>query len=374
MVITRRALCASAVLAGLASLTGAASAEEAITVIDLAGRTVHLPARPKRIVLFEGRDLVTMSLLHSDPASIVAGWAAVDRIDSEILQKRLLNGHSISAVGKQTPDTLSLEGLIGLAPDLVVTNAFMTPQGANDPLLQQFQELGIPVVFSDASSNAQKEIAPTDPVGDLRVAMRMWGTLLGAQAKAESFLAFFDRQLADITAHLKGAEPVTTYFEVQSTVDDCCWAAGRKVWGDLLAIAGGQPLPEVKAPWFQKLSLEYLLAAPHEVYIASGGGWSSGSRPAIGPGIDQKKGSESLKRLIEARPGFDHLASVRDRRVHGIWTGLITNAPLNIVFVAIAAKWLHPQRGADIDPARILETINREFAAFPIEGPLWASI
>jgi ABC-type Fe3+-hydroxamate transport system substrate-binding protein len=67
-----------------------------------------------------------MSLLHADPASLVVGWAAVDRIDSEWLQERLTNGHPVSTVGKQSPDTVSLEGLIGLAPDLVVTTAFMT--------------------------------------------------------------------------------------------------------------------------------------------------------------------------------------------------------------------------------------------------------
>ncbi|WLS04948.1 hypothetical protein [Shinella oryzae] len=69
---------------------------------------------------------------------------------------------------------------------------------------------------------------------------------------------------------MSGAKPVTTYLEVQSTVKDCCWAAGRKNWGELLALAGGQLLSGVSAPWFEKLSLEYLLATPHEVYIASG--------------------------------------------------------------------------------------------------------
>lgn len=128
------------------------------------------------------------------------------------------------------------------------------------------------------------------------------------------------------------------------------------------------------APWFEKLSLEYLLSTPYDVYIASGGGWASGSRPAIGPGIDPKLGQVGLQRLIDGRPAFNHLASVRGKRVHGIWTGLITNLALNVVFVAQAAKWLHPEQCADLDPAAILNIINRDFAAFPIEGPLWTSI
>lgn len=351
-----------------------ARAAQPATVTDMAGREVHLSALPKRIVLLEAHDLLTMSLLHPDPASLVVGWAAVDRMDSDLLAKRLLNGHPVSTVGKQSADTISLEGLIGLAPDLVVTTAFMTPQGDANPMVERLKQFGIPVVYSDASSNAIAGEQPTDPVAELKNSMTMWGVLLGASAKADAFASFFEGELAGITARLSGTAPVTTYLEVQSTLDDCCWAAGRKVWGDLLALAGGQPLPGVTAPWFQKLSLEYLLSTPHDVYIASGGGWASGGRPAIGPGIDPALGRQGLQGLIEGRPAFDHLPSVRARRVHGIWTGLITNLPLNILFVTQAAKWLHPEQCVDLEPAAILDRINRDFAAFPIEGPLWASI
>ncbi|MDX3925905.1 MAG: ABC transporter substrate-binding protein [Shinella sp.] len=340
----------------------------------MAGHEVGLPSLPERIVLLEAHDLLTMSLLHPDPASLVVGWAAVDRLDSDVLQTRLLNGHPVSMVGKLSPDTLSLEGLIGLSPDLIVTTAFMTPHGDDNPLLQRLKEFGIPVVFSDASSNAADDERMAGPTDAMKASLHMWGRLLGASEKAEAFIAFFERELAGITARVSDVKPVTTYLEVQSTLEDCCWAAGRKVWGELLALAGGQPLPGVTAPWFEKLSLEYLLATPQDVYIASGGGWTSGGRPAIGPGIDPELGRQGLQRLIEGRPGFDHLPSVRAKRVYGIWTGLITNLPLNILFVAQTAKWLHPERCADLDPAAILDTINRDFAAFPIEGPLWASI
>ncbi|MCZ7463998.1 ABC transporter substrate-binding protein [Rhizobium rhizogenes] len=374
MIITRRGFCISFAAAGILSGIQPAGAEQPVTVRDMAGREVHLPALPKRIVLLEAHDLLTMSLLHRDPASLVVGWAAVDRLDSGELQTILLNGHSVSTVGTLSPDTLSLEGLIALSPDLIVTTAFMTPQGDENSLLQRLKEIGIPVVFSDASSNAADEARASGPVDAMKASMRMWGTLLGASGKAEAYITFVERELAGIATCVSGAKPVTTYLEVQSTLDDCCWAAGRKNWGELLALAGGQPLPGVVAPWFEKLSLEYLLATPHEVYIASGGGWASGGRPSIGPGIDAEQGRQGLQHLIEGRPSFEHLPSVRSKRVYGIWTGLITNLPLNVLFIAQATRWLHPDRCADIDPTAILDTINRDFAAFPIKGPLWAAI
>ncbi|WP_246725846.1 ABC transporter substrate-binding protein [Rhizobium lusitanum] len=372
--ITRRRFCTSIAAAAILSRIEPALAQPSLKVVDLAGRELQLAAPPKRIILLEAHDLLTMSLLHPDPASLVVGWAAVDRIDSELLQTRLLNGHSPSVVGKQTPDTISLEGLIGLSPDLVVTNAFMTPDGDNNPMVEQLRQLGIAVAYSDAASNSETGGQASDPVAELTASMRMWGTLLDAPDKAEAFISFFDKELTKIAALVKNRPPVTTYLEVQSTVDDCCWAAGRKVWGELLARAGGQPLPGVTAPWFQQLALEYVLATPHDVYIASGGGWASGSRPAIGPGIDPKLGREGLQRLVDGRTGFSQLSSVRNKRVYGIWTGLISNLPLNALFVALAAKWLHPELSADLDPDAMLEAINKDFAAFPIEGPLWVSI
>ncbi|WP_234907234.1 ABC transporter substrate-binding protein [Rhizobium rhizogenes] len=374
MTLTRRRFCTSIAATAILSGSRPALAVPSLKVIDLAGREVQLATPPKRIILLEAHDLLTMSLLHPDPASLVVGWAAVDRIDSGLLQTRLLNGHSVAVVGNQSPDTVSLEGLISLSPDLVVTTAFMTPDADSNPMVERLKQLGIPVVYSDAASNSTANEQASDPVAELKASMQLWGTLLNATAKAEAFTSFFDRELGKIAALVKDGPPVTTYLEVQSTLDDCCWAAGRKVWGELLALAGGQPLPGVIAPWFQQLSLEYVLSTPYEVYIASGGGWASGSRPAIGPGIDPKLGREGLQRLIDGRAGFDQLSSVRGKRVYGIWTGLISNLPLNVLFVALAAKWLHPEQCADLDPQAILDGINKDFAAFPIEGPLWTSI
>lgn len=373
MALDRRSFCSALMLGGLVVALPARSAEP-LTVIDMAGRAVRLPGVPKRIVLLEARDIISMALLHPDPASLVVGWAAADRIDSGLLKDRFEQKGHMAVVGKQTPDTISFEGLISLSPDLVVANLYMAPQGGKDLLVERLEAAGVPVIFSDLSSNVSSGLPPgKGAVGDFRDYMRMWGEVLEAQSKAAAFIAFFDTHLQHVTSCMAGAAAVATYLEVQSTVDDCCWAAGTKVWGELLELAGGKTLPGVTAPWYQKLQLEYLLSTPHDVYIASGGGWSAGGRPSIGPGFTPAQGREGLERLI-GRTGFDQLSSVRNGRVHGIWTGLITVPPLNILFIELAAKWLHPERCQDIDPAKTLAEINERFLGAPIEGPLCASL
>jgi iron complex transport system substrate-binding protein len=373
MALNRRAFCSALIAASPLAVRPAWSTTP-LTVTDMAGRRVRLARLPTRIVLLEARDIVSMALLHPDPASLIVGWAAADRLDSPQLLARLMGERKIEIVGRQTPDTISLEGLMGLAPDLVVTNLHMTPHGQDDPLVTRLGAIGIPLIFSDMSSNDRSEgTTRVDTLSDLRNHMRMWGEILGAGSRSESFCAFFETHLENVETRLKDAVPVTTYLEIQSTLDDCCWAAGSGIWGKLLDLAGGRSLPGVTAQWYQKVQLEYLLATPHDVYIASGGGWSSGGRPAIGPGLTVAEGRAGLERMI-GRTGFAQLPSVRNRRVYGIWTGLITLLPLNILFIEVAAKWLHPDRCADLDPVATLKEINDRFLAMPIEGVPWVSL
>lgn len=373
MMFDRRSFCGALLLSGLTSFRPAAAAGP-VTVTDMTGRSVPLPATPKRIVLLEARDLISMAMLVDDPAARVVGWAAVDRIDAPLLQAQLTGDHQIAEVGKQGPDTVSLEGIVSLEPDLVVSNFYMTPLGEDDLLVQRLTELGIPVVFSDLAANtALGDAARPGPVETLGMHMRIWGEVLNADGRAEDYIAFCDSHLRRVRDCLKDAGPVTTYLEIMSTVSDCCWAAGTTVWGELLALAGGQTLPGVTEAWYQKLQLEHLLKTPFDVYIASGGGWAAGGRPAIGPGIDPQEGREGLQRLI-GRTGFSELDAVRDNRVYGIWTGLIAAPPLNILFIECAAKWQHPELCADIDPARTLAEINNRFMSTPIEGPLWVAL
>jgi iron complex transport system substrate-binding protein len=371
--IDRRTFCAGLVLSPLTGISPASSAALS-TVTDMTDRKVQIPAQPKRIVLLEARDIVTMALLHPNPAALIVGWAATDRIDSNILLKQLQGNQKIEIVGKQTPDTMSIEGLISLSPDLVVANLFMAPQGEKDLLVERLENAGIAVIFSEQISNSNEgQPAKHSIIESFRDHVRMWGKILDAETRAADYIGLFDKHLNRIKRRLADATPVTTYLEVQSTTDDCCWAAGKQVWGELLTLGGGQTLPGVTAPWYQKLQLEYLLSTPFDVYIASGGGWSSGGRPAIGTGIDHVEGREGLKRLTQ-RTGFGQLASVRSGRVHGIWTGLISVPPLNILFIELVAKWLHPDLCADIDPDATLSEINRRFFKTPLGGPLWVSL
>lgn len=364
-------------LPGLAAAAATDNAATDNTVVDAVGRKVRLSPPANRIVLLDAVDALSMAALHPAPSQLIVGWAGVDKFDSDLVRRQYEtrpDGRKIPVIGGQTADTVSVEKLLALEPDLVAATAYMEPGLGDGALARRLEAAGIPVIFSSAASNRPAGSGVSgDPFGDMASAMRMWGSILGRRDRAENYIAFVHERLAGLSARLRDAAPTKTYLEVQSTDDDCCWAAGQRIWGDLLAIAGGRNLSAVSAPWYAKIPIEQLMTEAPAVYIASGGAFGAGVRPGVGPGLDPAKAEEGLRRLI-ARTGFGALPAVRDGRVHGVWTGLLTVPPLNVLFVEVAAKWLHPDALRDANPADTLAELNRRFLATPLPGPCWVSL
>ena len=379
MLLNRRkfSLLLGAAMAAPSVAIADAVSKTSIDVTDLAGRTVTLPDTVSRIVLLDARDIVSMAILHPAPSDLVVGWADTARLDSDTLRAAFdirPDGTAIEVVGGSAPGTVSHEKLVALQPDLVVATAFSEPGLGKGELTQRLEKAGIPVVFSNVSSNITSETkSASNTFDEMAAVMRMWGKILGRQTRAEEFISFIDQHRRAIASHLTDVEPPTAYLEIQSTYDDCCWAAGQQIWGDLLRQAGGRNLSAVTAPWYAQVSIEQLMTEAPEVYIASGGAYAAEMRPAVGPGLDPATALKGLKRLTE-RTGFATIPAVQKNRVHCVWTGLLTIPPLQILFLEVAAKWLHPDIFSDLNPTSTLNEINHRFLSTAVTGPCWVSL
>ncbi len=366
--LTRRTLLGCAVASLPFAVTGV-DAAGALEVTDMLGRTVSLDGKPGRIVFLDARDVLCIGFLDPEPMRYVAGWSAPEMFDSDAVLEALTAGEAgeIPVVGGQAPGSVSVEAIVALKPDLIVTTGHI--EDGNPGLAEQLGGFDLPVIFSDSATGRSGKGAEDDTAR----LITMWGRLLGREAQAQAYLEFVDKKLAAVSGCVANATEYKIYLEVQSTYDDCCWAAGTDVWGELLARAGGRVPDAVSSPWFQKLHVEQLITEQPEVYIATGGAFASGMRPAIGPGLPSAEARLGLERLV-ARNGLQNLSAVQRGNVHGVWTGLITIRPLNILFVELAAKWLHPDQCQTIDPQKTLQELNERFLSAPIEGPLWASL
>ncbi|WP_341992759.1 ABC transporter substrate-binding protein [Azorhizobium sp. AG788] len=363
--ISRRGVLGGALSCLPALRAGPASAAD-LQVTDMLKRTVTLKARPERIVLLDARDAVSMALIDPEPMARVVGWAGLEGLDSDgvLAALKAKAGRTIPVIGGVAPGSISAEAIVALKPDLIVTTRYA--DGANGDVSAQLAAFGIPVLFSDSSSSSTGRGAGDD----LPALMRMWGHVLDQEARVEALLAFLDARFAQVADCVARVPSRKVYLELQSTYDDCCWAAGHAVWGKLLTLAGGRSLDAVTAPWFQKVHVEQLVKEQPELYIASGGAFARGTRPAIAPGMPRDEARSSLRPLI-ARPGMDLLSAVKAGQVRGIWTGLVVIRPLNILFVERVASWLHPQACRAIDPGQTVRELNERFLAIPLGMPLW---
>lgn len=351
-------------LGGAAALALPALARAgAIETADVLGLPVSLAAPPERIVLLDATDYLSMAALLPDPAARIVGWASRERLDLGRAATLLPQG--IPEVGKLSADTISVESVLALQPDLVVASGYMLPPGGA-PLEAQLRAQGIALAWTRGHDDA------LPPAQGLARTMAFWGAVLQTPERAAALADLGAAEITRVTGCTRALPRRTRcYMEIMSTLDDCCWAAGRAFWGPLFDLAGGALIAGSEG-WGAQLAVEAMIAADPEVYIATGGSVAPGLQPGIAPGLDPQTARDGL-RAMTGRLALQGSTASRTGRVHGIWSGLALSPVLLPVLVDCLAQWLHPDSCADLDPARTLARINAFFAQ-PIPGPLWASL
>lgn len=364
MTIDRRSL----LLAALA-LPVAASAKQpqAVTATDVLGRTVTLPRPARRIVLGQGRQLNALGFIHPDPISLLAGWGSDHKRQSsdayERYRARFPAIDSVPLVGDgATAGGFSMEQAVALSPDLVVLSRSLagTRRGPGD-LIERFDAAGIPVVVVDFFLK---------PLSDTVPSLRALARLIGRESEAERFVAFYQERLNRIDARLKEAKRPSVFLHAHAGGFACCMSPGKGTFDDFITAAGGRNIAADLLPGETgQVSLEQLISTDPDFYIATGGAHlAKNGGLVLGLGVDEPSAAASLARLL-ADPGLAVLSAVREGRAFGLWH-LFNDTPVHVVAIERLAKWLHPERFADIDPAATLAEAAR-FSAIPLDGTLW---
>ena len=364
--IARRAFLLLALLAvwslGAAGQPALAAGQSGIVVTDMLGRKVALPSPAKRIVLPEGRHVLTLGLLDKDPLSFVVAWGNDFKRYSpatfEVLRKRFPKADSLPDVGGTTAGSFSMEATIAAKPDLVIFTLYGPPPDGLDRL----DAAGIPYVFVDFF---QKPLINTVP------SMRMLGALLGREREAERFIAYYGSHMAAVATRLAKTDgPKRVFFHLNPGGKDCCYTSGPGNMSDFIAAAGGHNIGADIVPGaIGKLSLEYLLTHAPDYYLAGGGSAVVLKGLQVGPGVAPDAARQTLADILKA-PGIAKLAAVETGDAGGVWL-FFFDTPLFFVGVEKIARMLHPAAFADIDPDRTMDEINRALLAFPLEGTFW---
>ncbi len=348
----------------LAALVAPLRAE--ITVTDLLDRTVTLPEPADRIVLGEGRHLTVLALLHDDPVALVAGWRLDKALDAPTLaayRARFPAIDAIAPVGSGNRD-ISVESVIALEPDLLVLSLMDQGDPGMDRAREQVEAAGIPVIYVDFFAHPQENSIPS---------LRILGALTGATERADAFADFYDTHLARITERL--ADPAIirprVFIHTHASAQGCCATVGSGVFHGFVTTAGGQNVAEGVVPGvLGNVSLEYLIGADPDLYLATGGTHLAGRGGLVlGPGVDAQTAGASFEALL-ATPGLSALPAIEEGRAAGIWH-LFNDTPAHIALIEYLAKTFHPDLFADLDPEGTLAQIEARFLPVSVPGTWW---
>ncbi|MGE7470991.1 ABC transporter substrate-binding protein [Bosea sp. NPDC003192] len=371
---TRRSGLAAAIAAlglVLALLIAPAARAQAIRVTDIAGREIVLAQPAKRIVLGAWVSLDALSLLHPDPVGLLAGWAeaGANAIQPTILRSKFPAIDKVPVIGKGSFETISIEAVIAQKPDLVLLSRFDAFRfGAEAaPGLDQLAAAGIPVAIVDFF---------LDPLRNTEPSLRLLGKLLGREAQAEAFLAFYRQHLVAIEGKLTAAGSAprpSVFLHAFATRPECCFSAGPGTIDGFIRLAGGHNIGTEKlAMPVGQLSQEFVLTRNPDVYVATAisDGPDAGSF-ALGPGVEPKRAAEGFARLL-GRNDLAAIGAVSRGRAFGLWH-LFVHTPAHVVAVEALAKWTRPELFAELDPQATLDEINKRFLAAPLAGTFWVS-
>jgi iron complex transport system substrate-binding protein len=92
----------------------------------------------------------------------------------------------------------------------------------------------------------------------------------------------------------------------------------------------------------------------------------------LGYDMSEEKAREQLTGLMQ-RTGFPELKAVKDNSVMAVYHQFY-QSPYHFVAVQALAKWLHPEKFADLDPQATFKELHEKFLPIDVSGVFWTTL
>lgn len=379
-IVRRSHAFAALLVAGLlgASLPAPAAEADAArsTVTDLLGREVkvHLPVR--RMILGEGRQLYLVAALDTqNPIERIVGWRKdLIQSDPDTYGAYLRKFPAIARIptfGGFEDGTFDIEQAIAQHPDVIILNIEAQHATEDARYIEKLDALGIPVVYVDFRNQ---------PMQNTELTMRLFGRLLGKEARAEAFIDFRNRQIRRVTDVIAAQQPVrpAVFIErIGGYTDDCCLSFGNENFGLFVDMAGGDNIARGIIPGtFGQLNPEQVIVANPAQVVVTSANWEAfapgGHWVGVGPGADMTQARHKLAWYTQ-RPAYAGIKAQDNQAFHAIWHQFY-NSPYQFVAIQQLAKWFHPTLFADLDPEASFRELHERFLPVPYEPGYFVSL
>ena len=365
-------------LALVAGLPAVVQAQEMITVTDLAGRTVDVPHGAQKVILGEGRMFyATVVLDKENPFSQIAAIGDdLENFDPDTWHRyleRFPDAKDVPQIGAAASADFSVEKALDLDVDVLVVTLGFYDKIRESGIIETLEKAGVPTVFVDFRERPTQNTVPS---------VLLLGRIFGKEAAAQEFADFYMAQMRrvyNVTTTLKQDERPLVFAEQAAGLDPavCCRSFGNFNFGEFISEAGG-------FNWGSKffsgaggvVNPEQLIVDDPAYIMVTGANWSN-SNPGnqavwLGYEMTEEKAQEQLKNLMQ-RTGFPELSAVKNNNVMAVYHQFY-QSPYHFVAVQALAKWLHPDKFADLDPHETFKELHERFLPIDVSGVFWTSL
>jgi len=338
-----------------------------VTVNDIDNRTVTIPQEPKRIILQDGRDILTLAMLERDnPFAKVVAWNNLPKKqDTEtwnVLKRKWPEAEKILDMKFSDQGNVDLETVISRQPDLMIAQLRAKPSLVQSGVLAKLVALHVPVVFVDYELHPVENTVPS---------IALLGKVLGQRERAQTYIDFYQQLLDKIHQRLAKADKKPLVFiepiaGVAGLDNGCCFTHARNGWGGLVEAAGGVNIGSQLLPGASgNVSVEKIISLNPDYYLMTGS-----KRPAKGTAIipfgynvAESDVAAAFNALV-SRQGVSSIPAVTQGHTGALYHHFYNN-PYNIIAIEALSKIFYPTLFNDVDPLADYHELIKNFTQIP---------
>lgn len=336
-----------------------------LTVTDLSGQKITIDKEPQRVIVQDGRDMLSLALLDkSDPFKRVVAWnnllKTTDAGTWNLLKGKWPEASKILDMGFSDQGQVDLETVIAKHPDLMIAQLRAKKSLQQGGVIDKLNALHIPIVFVDYDIDPAKDTAPS---------IDLLGKVLNQEKNASAYTTFYRahyQHIQDAIASIKD-RPNVFIEPLAGRSDSCCFTHGETGWGKLIEAVGAKNIGSALLPGATgEVALEKVISMKPDVYIFTGSkhtGKGQTTMMPFGYTANQAEVDQEAKALT-SRTGVAQVPAVMDQHVYAVYHQFY-NHPYNIVGMEYLAKFIYPQQFKDLDPAKTYHQIVRNFTQLP---------
>ncbi len=321
-----------------------AMAEETITIVDSAGRTVELPYPVNSVVALNGNVPEEMIALGSGDKIVGITLGTKTKVDMGLLPGL----EDVDVIGDG--EDPNYEKIAELDPDVVIQYSSWPP--VPDELQMTLDPFEIPVVALDLY---RMEVYNDE--------VKLLGKILGHEQKAEDYIAFIQDQYDLIDEGLESIpknDRKVVYFEGAGLYETYGGADfGCGVPGMVRAGGGKDLYPEIEAYYFNANPEDVAERNPNVIF--------KGISVPKGYFMEDETVLKNLREEVMDRPMWSETTAVKNGDVYAI--SFDATAGLRKKFGPLfIAKALYPETFSDLDPESFLMTYLEDYLGLEPQG------